>query len=100
MGGFVIWVVFHLKPGARDQFVAAVKLNATASVRDEPGCQRFDVMVPVEGTADDVALYEIYDDRDAFHAHLETPHFKQFKQAIEPLSEGTTLQEYELRHIG
>ncbi len=100
MGGFVIWVVFHLKAGTRDRFVELVKVNASASVRDEPGCRRFDVMVPYENTTAEVALYEIYDDRDAFLAHLETPHFKAFDHATASLVDDRTVQEYELSHIG
>ncbi|RVA80121.1 antibiotic biosynthesis monooxygenase, partial [Mesorhizobium sp. M7A.F.Ca.US.006.04.2.1] len=43
MSGFVVWVDFRLKPGARGRFRELVDANATASVRSEAGCRRFDV---------------------------------------------------------
>ena len=47
--------------------------------RDEPGCRRFDVVEP-PGEADRILLYEIYDDRAAFEAHLKTPHFAELRR--------------------
>jgi (4S)-4-hydroxy-5-phosphonooxypentane-2,3-dione isomerase len=60
-----------------DQFRRLINENARASVRDEPGCRQFDVVVP-EGEPDSVLLYEIYDDPAAFAAHTKTPHFADF----------------------
>ena len=87
MSGFVIIVDFRLKPGTYDRFRALIVENAAASVRDEPGCRRFDVVVP-EGEADRIVLYEIYDDAAAFDAHLKTPHFASFDAACAPLVAG------------
>lgn len=80
MSGFVIMVDFRLKPGAKDAFRRLIDDNARASCRDEPGCRRFDVMEsPAE--ADRIVLYEIYDDRAAFGAHIKTGHFATFNEA-------------------
>ena len=35
--------------------------------------------------ADRIVLYEIYDDRAAFEAHLKTPHFHEFNAGSTPL---------------
>ncbi|MDQ3558780.1 MAG: antibiotic biosynthesis monooxygenase, partial [Pseudomonadota bacterium] len=43
---FAITVDFELAEGAREEFLKLVKANAAASVRDEPGCSRFDVLTP------------------------------------------------------
>jgi len=86
MSGFVVLVDFKLKPGALDAFRELIDLNATASVRDEAGCRRFDVMV-ARGEADRVLLYEIYDDEAAFDEHCNTPHFHQFDKQSAPLVE-------------
>jgi (4S)-4-hydroxy-5-phosphonooxypentane-2,3-dione isomerase len=86
MAEFAILVEFRLKPGARERFVELVTANAAASVRDEPGCRRFDILLPEEG-GERVDLYEIYDDADAFASHLETPHFKRFKAETAELIE-------------
>lgn len=80
MNDFVIAVDFRLKPGAKAAFMRLVCENARASCSDEPGCRRFDVLA-VPGEADRIVLYEIYDDRAAFDAHLKTRHFAQFNDA-------------------
>ena len=90
MSGFVIIVDFRLKPGAFERFRELIVENAAASVRDEPGCSRFDVTVP-EGESDRIVLYEIYDDAAAFAAHLATPHFAAFDAASAPLVAGRTI---------
>ncbi|WP_413991865.1 putative quinol monooxygenase [Labrys okinawensis] len=77
MSRYVVMVDFRLKPGARTAFRTLVDLNARLSAHDEPGCRRFDVVEP-DGEADRVLLYEIYDDRAAFDAHMKTKHYFAF----------------------
>jgi (4S)-4-hydroxy-5-phosphonooxypentane-2,3-dione isomerase len=84
MSGFVVIVDFRLKPGSRSAFRRLVDTNATASVRDEPGCRRFDVL-EVQGESDRVLLYEIYDDEAAFEQHCRTSHFHEFDAVSAPL---------------
>ena len=75
----------------RDKMLAAALEDAKCSVRDEPGCHRFDVMIPA-GTTDQLALYEIYDDQAALDAHRQTPHLKAWRAAVQALgarTEGT-----------
>ena len=82
--GFVVMVDFRLKPGMRQEFRQLVDANAIASIRDEAGCRRFDV-VEVRAEADRVLLYEIYDDEPAFDEHCQTPHFFDFDMRSTPL---------------
>jgi (4S)-4-hydroxy-5-phosphonooxypentane-2,3-dione isomerase len=77
MSSFAITVDFTLKPGAMATFRKLIDKNARDSCVYEPGCRRFDVLVPGE-LGDKVFLYEIYDDRAAFDAHLKSPHFDVF----------------------
>ncbi len=93
MSELVIIAEFDVKPGALKAFLAAAREDAKASVRDEPGCQRFDVLVP-DGGGDKVTLFEIYDDDAAFAAHLETPHFAAFRDAIADLEESRRVGKY------
>lgn len=65
-----------LKPGTKDTYLAAILPNAGASVRDEPGCHRFDVL-EAKAEPDTFYLYEIYDAPDALTAHKETAHYKE-----------------------
>ena len=79
MKGYVITVDFRLRPGALPAFRKLIDANAIASCRDEPGCRRFDVLLS-ETQDDRVFLYEIYDDRQAFDAHLKSTHFAEFNR--------------------
>lgn len=93
---YLITVAFDLDPAERDRFVALVTSNAQASLRHEPGCLRFDVLLPV-GTADcDVLLYEIYRDRAAFDAHLASDHFLSFDAATRKAVRRKTVREFHL----
>lgn len=93
---FAILVEFVLHTGARTAFMPLMHENAQSSVRDEPGCRRFDVLTPREGAdPDTIALYEIYDDRDAFEAHKRTPHFLAFRDAVRPLVRRQTVTEWD-----
>jgi LDH2 family malate/lactate/ureidoglycolate dehydrogenase/quinol monooxygenase YgiN len=75
-----ILVEFKLRGGAQPRFVELVRANAAASLRDEPGCRRFEVFVP--STGDDVFLYEEYVDPAAFAEHCRSPHFLLFDTAV------------------
>ena len=70
-----------LKPGTKDAYLAAMHPNAEASVRDEPGCHRFDVLEARE-EADTFYLYEIYESPDALAAHKEMPHYKESRVVL------------------
>ena len=77
---FTLVVDLNVKPGMRERFVAAIEENAAASLRDEPGCLRFDV-VQDNDDPDHFLLYEIYEDEAAFHAHRAAPHFPRWREA-------------------
>jgi quinol monooxygenase YgiN len=83
MSRFVIYVEFNLHENAVEKFMPMMLANARASLSDEPGCERFDVL-HVAGRPQQVVLYEIYRDRAAFQEHLKTPHFLEFNTATAP----------------
>lgn len=70
-----------LKPGTRDTYLGAMLPNAAASVRDEPGCHRFDVLEAKE-EPNTFYLYEIYDDPDALTVHKATPHYTESRVVL------------------
>lgn len=61
--------------------------DARGSVRDEPGCFRFDIHRDKD-LATRFYLYEVYEDEAAFAAHLETPHFKKWIETVKPMLDG------------
>jgi (4S)-4-hydroxy-5-phosphonooxypentane-2,3-dione isomerase len=92
---YVVWVTFALRPGSQEAFIELVSDNARRSLA-EPGCRRFDVLLPVAADAP-LALYEIYDDAAAFDAHLATRHYREFAAAAAPLVVHKAVQAYALK---
>ncbi|SDB35415.1 putative quinol monooxygenase [Bauldia litoralis] len=95
MADYAILVDFRLKPGARGAFRRLIDDNARASVAREPGCRRFDVLEP-KGEDDRIVLYEIYDDRAAFDAHMQTDHFLSFDRDSSDLVAAKSVVEFAL----
>jgi quinol monooxygenase YgiN len=81
---FVVIAEFTVKPGAMPAFLALAHDDAHSSVAHEPGCLAFDVAV-AQDDPDAVVFYEVYDDRDAFDAHLQTPHLARFRAGFPAL---------------
>lgn len=75
---YVVTVSLMAVPGRADDLRAVLRENAARSVADEPGCHRFDVC-ETEGPPGRFFLYELYEDRAAFDAHLATPHYAVFR---------------------
>ena len=79
---FSLLVQVEVRPEDREEFLAAIRTNAESSVREEPGCHRFDVSA-VEGEDTRFLLYELYDDAEAFEAHKRAPHFAAWRQVAD-----------------
>ncbi|HEX3631875.1 MAG TPA: putative quinol monooxygenase [Casimicrobiaceae bacterium] len=84
MHRFALWVEFDLHPGHSAAFLEAARLDAEGSVGIEPGCRRFDILQD-PALPDRVCFYEVYDDEAAFLRHRDTPHFKTYFAATEPM---------------
>jgi len=70
--------------GKRPDFLARVRDHAAACLAREPGCLRFDILVP-DGDDDTVHLYEVYADDAAIDAHLGTDRMARYMRDVEPL---------------
>ena len=78
---YVVLVEFTTHSEHSAAFLDRVRQQAEDSLRAESQCHVFDVCVDPERD-DYVLLYEIYRDRAAFEAHLESPHFHAFDAAV------------------
>jgi autoinducer 2-degrading protein len=76
---FTLVVDLNVKPEMRERFLAAIQENAL-SLREEPGCLRFDV-VQDSDDANHFLLYEVYEDEAAFESHRSAPHFPRSREA-------------------
>jgi autoinducer 2-degrading protein len=74
------------KPGQFPAYLAKMTEHARAS-RKEPGCIRFDVVVPREGE-NTLFIYEIWKDQAALDVHSNTPRMKAYREASKPLAGG------------
>jgi autoinducer 2-degrading protein len=78
---YVVTVEFDVHPRHLAAFLPLMLGNARASRESEPGCRQFDVFAdPARPNC--IFLYEIYEDRAAFDAHLASAHFKRFDAAV------------------
>jgi (4S)-4-hydroxy-5-phosphonooxypentane-2,3-dione isomerase len=84
MKPFVLIVEFEIKPENYDKFHPLIAKNARQSVELEPGCSVFDVVSAPEDRSR-ITLYEVYDDEEAFKAHMAMPHVAEFFGAAKPM---------------
>ncbi|NNL00916.1 MAG: antibiotic biosynthesis monooxygenase [Eudoraea sp.] len=63
-----------------DEYVSILKEESEASVRLEPGVICIYPMFQKEQPAQ-IRLLEIYASKEAYESHLQTPHFKYYKEA-------------------
>lgn len=75
-------VMVQVKPDAITRFIEATVKNHEASVR-EPGNLRFDVLQSAEDPSR-FMLYEAYQSDEDAAAHKTTPHYLEWKKAVEP----------------
>lgn len=81
---YSLFIKTRVKAGCAEAFLAAIQVNAAASVATEPGCLVFDVSQD-RMDPDVIYLYEIYRDDDAYEAHTQTAHFRDSRPLVEPL---------------
>ncbi len=79
---YVLIVTIKIKPGHKDAFIEAMLGDAIGSVRDEPGCFRFDVFQDEED-ANTIYLNEVYKDKAALEAHTKMPHYIKWRETVE-----------------
>ena len=92
----LVAVTFEIAPDEAELFAHRVQQQAADSL-EEPGCSRFDVWRD-PGDDSRFFLFEIYDDRAAFDAHLESMHFKAFDQEVAPWVHSKTIETWTLSH--
>ncbi|MDL5510524.1 putative quinol monooxygenase [Arenibacter sp. M-2] len=63
-----------------NEYIAILKEEAEASVRLEPGVICIYPMFQKEHPTQ-IRLLEVYANKEAYESHLQTPHFKHYKEA-------------------
>lgn len=83
-GEFVLLVTVDVDPANLDSFIALARKNAETSVRDEPGCHRFEVFTDPQMPGR-VHFCEVYADEASFGSHMKAAHVGAFFQAATQL---------------
>ena len=68
----------EIYPEHLSQYKAILKEESAASVKLEPGVLAIFPMYQ-KNDSTQVRIIEIYNDKDAYQAHLKTPHFQKYK---------------------
>ena len=76
----ILMVQLNVDPERLETFMEASKEVARASVHNEPGCRRFDI-VQDETVPTRVAFTEIFDDEAAVFAHPRFEHYPKWRAA-------------------
>jgi quinol monooxygenase YgiN len=70
----------EIDPAQLEDFKSAARAQIEAAVRSEPGVLVL-YAVSQKDDASQVRVFEIYANADAYRAHLESDHFKIYKEA-------------------
>lgn len=84
MSTVVLWVELTMAAGQKANYLARAGQHREAVLANEPGCERFDIVVP-DKTEDRVMLYEVYADEQAFKIHTETTYMQQYREDTAPM---------------
>lgn len=85
-------VNIRVRPGHRDAFVEAFRINCEGS-RREPGNLRFDLLCDPEDDHN-FFVYEVFRDEAALEAHRQTDHYRRCVALIEPITLGERGKRY------
>ncbi|GAB3617260.1 hypothetical protein GCM10027416_18170 [Okibacterium endophyticum] len=79
---YTVMVTLDVHEDRINEFIAGIEANSRASLRDEPGCIRFDVHRAADSPTR-FYFYEIYVDRDAFEIeHRAAPHYAVWRGVV------------------
>ena len=92
---FVVTVDFEVEHGETEIFLERVRRQASDSLEKEAGCHRFDVCIS-NNRPERVFLYELYDDADAFAAHIASDHFRDFDHAVSAITRSKSVSSWQL----
>lgn len=78
---FVVLAELSVSELHRTEFLELCAFDSRSSVENEPGCRQFDVLT-MGSAPDAIILYEVYDSKAAFDAHLATSHYAAFAEGV------------------
>jgi quinol monooxygenase YgiN len=79
----ILHVTNTVKPEHVSEYLEIARYDAEHSLKDEPGCLRFDVSQDRD-QPNRFYFYEVYRDDAALDAHRQSPHFKLYFEKVQP----------------
>ena len=80
----------EIYPDHLDAYKAALTEEIAASIRTEPGVLTL-YAVSVKGHPEHIRLFETYCNAASYQAHLQSPHFKKYKEQTQQMVKSLTL---------
>ncbi|MGZ3754381.1 MAG: putative quinol monooxygenase [Mucilaginibacter sp.] len=74
------------------KYNAALKEQMTAAVHSEPGVLTYYAVADKTNPAQ-ITILEVYADSDAYKLHIQTPHFKKYKEAVKGMVKSLELED-------
>jgi quinol monooxygenase YgiN len=74
----------EIDPAQMERFNAAIQEGVTTAVRVEPGVLALYAVVEKDHP-NRVRVFEIYTDEAAYQKHLQTPHFRKFRETTDKM---------------
>ena len=71
-------------PSQLEKYNAALKEQMTTAVRVEPGVLTY-YAVADKSDPSNITILEIYADTTAYNSHIQTPHFKKYKETVKDM---------------
>jgi len=75
---------FNVKPEHRAEFETLMAGHARTSFETEPGCERFDLLIPRKDDGR-VMIYEVYTDQAALDFHAAQPRLATLREAYKDM---------------
>jgi quinol monooxygenase YgiN len=85
----------QVDPGQLEQYNAALKEQMNTAIKVEPGVLTY-YAVADKADPSHITILEIYADTAAYQSHIQTPHFKKYKAAVQGMVKKLELMDVDL----
>ena len=75
-----------------DHYNAALKEQMTTAIAVEPGVLSYYAVSDIKEPSH-ITIFEIYANLAAYNAHIQTPHFKKYKEAVKDMVKSLQLED-------
>jgi quinol monooxygenase YgiN len=82
----------QVAPAKLDEYNAALKEQMTTAIRLEPGVLSYYAVADKKDPAH-ITIFEIYADSAAYQSHIQTPHFKMYKETVKDMVKSLELED-------